>query len=371
MKKDEKIFDVLIADASVSGHHIYYNTILLCGLNSRINISILSSQKSQYSGYHSFGFHFFETNRLIKNINYLFFVVSSFYLAKRKKIDIIHFISGDDFIFPLSIVITISKIFFKRIKIYITFHWFYNSNKRNYIIKQLSNKKNIEFVFHSDLIQQKYIDYGISKLKSHVINYPIKKPVLVEKYECRKVLGIGETEKVLLLYGSLRYDKGIDLALNSLSLTNSKPLLLIVGQEKYFTDKIINKIAGQYNVTSRIRFDKGFIPEEKVPYYFGACDAVLIPYRNYFGGQSGILFDAVTYNKPVIAAAIEHIKIEVINYNLGLLFTPESTDEMAKRIDDFFSGEPNEYINVNSRGRFLDEHNSEQFIDKHYYLYTG
>lgn len=96
--KNKNKLDVLLVDASVSGHHIYYNAVLLNGLNSKLNAGILSSRNSYYKKYRSFGFPWLNANKIIKNINYFFFVIYSFYLAKRFKAKIIHFLSGDDYL---------------------------------------------------------------------------------------------------------------------------------------------------------------------------------------------------------------------------------------------------------------------------------
>lgn len=362
--------NILIVDASTEGHHVFYNSVLLEELNKKCNVGILSTTNKYYYNYKNFVFPFFKINKIFRNFNYFFFVLYSFYLSRKLKLNILHFVSGDDFLYTLSIALFFFSKILGKTKVFITFHWYHESKKRKRFIYLLSQLKNTNFIFHSNYTKNKYLDAGMDEKKTHVINYPIKNVLLLNKFECRKKLGIESQEKVILIYGALRYDKGIDIAIKSLSKTATRPLLLIAGKEDYFTKEMINKISKENGIISKIRFDNGFILESLVPYYFGACDVVLIPYRKYFGGQSGVLYDAISYNRPVIAANLEQIKDEVKDFRLGLLFEPENINELAKNIDKLFDTDYNNFLNKKLREQFLEEHSESNFCSYHLSLYN-
>jgi glycogen synthase len=109
----------------------------------------------------------------------------------------------------------------------------------------------------------------------------------------------------LLLFGSIRQDKGIDLSIAAVRRVNASGLkvrLLIAGtvanaRELTYWDDCRQAI-GQAG--DGITVQEGFIPDGDVAGLLAGCDAVLLPYRN-FESESGVAAVAIAAGRPILA----------------------------------------------------------------------
>jgi glycosyltransferase involved in cell wall biosynthesis len=108
----------------------------------------------------------------------------------------------------------------------------------------------------------------------------------------------------ILFFGQIKKVKGLDLILTALGLLKQRGItkfeLTIAGKlwkDNFTTYKsIINK----YNLLDHIILHIGYVPNEKVDYYFEDCDIVILPYLKVY--QSGVLLKAMSYKKAVLVS---------------------------------------------------------------------
>ena len=149
----------------------------------------------------------------------------------------------------------------------------------------------------------------------------------------RDEFGLESNDKVVLFFGRITCDKGLDQLLYSFKivqdrLPNAKLLIggvLIENFEPY--KKIIYELGLSNNV--RIFTKSEVIPFNKIPGYFQAADIVALPYR--YSCQSGILEIAFAMSKPVVATDVGVLKSAVAN-GAGFVVPPGDIRQMAECI---------------------------------------
>ena len=112
--------------------------------------------------------------------------------------------------------------------------------------------------------------------------------------------------------------------------------ILIVGEESTFKQEFITEKLNQLNSNILPLLRLEYIPEEDVQKYFYISDAVVLPYRSYFNGESGVLTDAIQMAKPVIVPNINHFPNIINKYNNGIVFRVEDPKDLAISIDNIF-----------------------------------
>lgn len=136
----------------------------------------------------------------------------------------------------------------------------------------------------------------------------------------RAGLGVLNDSSLLLCFGGTRYDKGVDLAIEALAAASPKTQLLVAGAEQDFDRRALLALASKHRVESKLLLRLGRVPDNEVAELFGAADAVLLPYRPIFKGQSGPLTIAGSLGVPVIAADVPVLAETVTRFGLGRLF---------------------------------------------------
>jgi len=153
--------------------------------------------------------------------------------------------------------------------------------------------------------------------------------------EARERLRLPLKVPILLFFGRLRWDKGPDLLLEAIKDIEDDFVLVIAGQPGYVTNSDILALKRQLTTSNKIIARIGYIPEEEVKYYFLSADAVVLPYRRAFKGTSGILQNATSAGKPVIATDVGEIGRIVRENSLGIIVEPESPHALQQGIQNF------------------------------------
>jgi glycosyltransferase involved in cell wall biosynthesis len=197
------------------------------------------------------------------------------------------------------------------------------------------------------------------------VPYPVKAPEILleeEKVEIRRTFrakhGLSEDHQVLLAFGGTRYDKGADLAVKVLNLLPDTFHIFFAGQEQSFTRQFLQGLARRHGVGERIHFDMRFIPDEDMKYYLLGSDAILLPYRRIFSGQSGPLTIGAAWGRPVIAPDLPILSETIKNFSLGTIYKVENLASMANAIQKTFEQPSNLYPS-----KFLHSHCEIAFTD--------
>jgi glycosyltransferase involved in cell wall biosynthesis len=136
----------------------------------------------------------------------------------------------------------------------------------------------------------------------------------------------------LLFVGALtkwhRY-KGLDILLESLHTANQDMRLIVVGagdlEERY------RALTRSLHLESNVIF-AGNVPDEELPLYYAASDALILPSKDMSEGFGLTLLEANATGKPVIASNVGGIPSVVQNGYNGLLVPPNNPSLLAEAI---------------------------------------
>jgi glycosyltransferase involved in cell wall biosynthesis len=181
----------------------------------------------------------------------------------------------------------------------------------------------------------------------------------VEKNEAKKKLGLTD-KNLILFFGFIRDYKGLDVLLKAMAELKDMDIKLIIAGE-FYTDKVqyLNLIK-ELNLSDRIYLYTDFIPTSEVKYYFSACDAVILPYKD--ATQSGIVQIAMNFRKPVIATNVGGLGEVVLSNRTGYVVEKENPREMADAIRRFYK-EYKEIEFVKNVEKEFEKYSWEKFVN--------
>lgn len=139
----------------------------------------------------------------------------------------------------------------------------------------------------------------------------------------------------LLFFGVLKHYKGLDLLLSALDGFDRPFTLEIEGI--CTSDSMVRDIEEQISrhpAREHIQWRRRFVPEAEVPALFARTDALVLPYRAI--DQSGVLFQALRFGVPVVAARVGAFD-QYVSPEVGELCEPEDVGALRaalRRLDN-------------------------------------
>ena len=275
---------------------------------------------------------YWATDRLWRGVNNS---LSRNRFATAKNFDVVHLQLGSAFIDQillkplrrlLPVVLTVHDV---------QPHFNRFSTKRSFLRRYFHIPHRL-IVHHDNGKKQLVEDWGISADRIDVIPHGIM-PVTNygNQKDARRKLNISLDRKVILFFGSIRRNKGLDVllkALKSVRLNNKDILLVIAGSpprgenfESYSC--AIEKLGLSQNVQEFVTF----INEDDVDRFFAASDLVVMPYLK-FESQSGILLRAYAHQKPVVVSNIGAMGELVLLDKVGSVVEPGKAELLAEAI---------------------------------------
>src|SRR5262249_1977041 len=123
------------------------------------------------------------------------------------------------------------------------------------------------------------------------------------KEVARHKISILDDKKVVLFFGGIRKNKGLEYLVEAFQEVKGKikeAILLVVGRggrdEESFT--YYSSLTCRLYHNEGVIFVERYVPVEEVGYYFAASDVVALPYVEV--SQSGVLLLAYSSSKPVV-----------------------------------------------------------------------
>jgi len=155
--------------------------------------------------------------------------------------------------------------------------------------------------------------------------------------EARKALGIHYAATLLLFFGMLRKDKGIEFLLQAAGHVRGECKILIAGLPFDWDTEDIHRMIRKYHCEDRVLTTLGYIPEEAIPDYFAAADGLVLPYMKHYMGAAGPLKTALGFGKPVIATKVRELSEYLGMSPIGIAVDPEDADSLKEGIERFVS----------------------------------
>lgn len=195
-------------------------------------------------------------------------------------------------------------------------------------------------IVHSKSNKQELTEkMGIQKKKIYIIphimdNFRISK-VLPSEFESKEKLGLKQDNDYLLFFGSIRKSKGPDRAIKAIADLKKKRnniCLIIAGSSHWDVDiDELKDLINNNGLEDRVVLHLGYIPDELLDYYFCASKIVLLPYIE-FHSQSGVLLQAYTYKKPVVATNKGSLGETIYTDKTGLVIEKSESILLAEAV---------------------------------------
>jgi glycosyltransferase involved in cell wall biosynthesis len=382
-KMDDESMRIALLDLYTKDHHLKYAKHLIEFLQNKDHeIMFISSEKNEklhnfISNYPKIklGTIYKNEPKIYKEISLtsfyifrktiydLFTLSRAFNIAKRWNAEVLHLLWVDTtFLLPLYILTRKSWFFRFFVNFFpLSSYIGTKTNSRNYVyylkrahqffnlffLKTLIQKKLIKGTFICNINPEKYKEKIINRLNwvkkfqndvyfLYDASYGDHSSICTQS-EARKKLRLPDNVPILLSFGRTRKIKGLDILLEAMKMVEEKFCLLIAGEPDFITKEDIDRYKKQLHhhmIIERLNF----IPEDEVPYYFVASDAIVMPYRTHYElGTSGIFMQALSAKKPIICSDIGTIGQTTRENSFGITVAPESTVSLAIGISDFLN----------------------------------
>lgn len=168
---------------------------------------------------------------------------------------------------------------------------------------------------------------------SHGPFFHFSQEQIVPACEAKQRLGLDADTPLILFFGQIKKVKGLQYLIRAFrQVVDDCPTarLVIAGPEwkDSFADyaNLISDFGLVEEVITRIEY----VPDEEVGLYFSAADVVALPYTESF--QSGVLYMALSFAKPVVASAVGGLAEVVEDGTAGLLVPPANAERLAEAL---------------------------------------
>jgi len=185
--------------------------------------------------------------------------------------------------------------------------------------------------------------YGIPEEKIALIEHGVPYYPGMLHEEIKKKYNF-DNHKVLLTFGLLSGNKGIETVLSALTkvvdkhpevlyivLGKTHPAVLKHAGEEY--RDYLNMLVKKYNLQNNVSFLKTFVPEDVLFEYLTACDIYVTPYLNEAQSTSGTLSYAIGAGAAVLSTPYWHAR-ELLANGRGRLFDFKDSDKLASILND-------------------------------------
>lgn len=238
-----------------------------------------------------------------------------------------------------------------------TYPWWHNYEPRIQVFKELLKKEIIKKILLYTIDIEEFIlpdkaNYLVDAFPHKIISWVMQEEEKEENYnkrDKRADYALEENDIVGLFFGSMFYGKGIDILAKSLDFieVHKKIMISSIKEIKNF-DFDENIFYNYHNINFLIN---RFATEEEKYEFFSVSDYIIIPYRKtYEFGSSGIFYQSMIAEKPVIVPDFYPFKKIVEKYKLGLVFETENHKSLAEAIEEMV----NNYHDIKQEAKFKD-----------------
>ncbi len=280
-------------------------------------------------------------NIIIAGLRYLIGSLLSIFHARLSKIKIIHY-----HIFYTNILVFFDVFFAKILfsKVVITVHdvkSFTDKKSSNYFLRIIYFLSD-SIITHNDFSKQEI--KKISRIKCQDINIvPHGNYIPFIEIENNQLnsqikLKIPKKRKVILFFGLIKKEKGLELLIKSIIDVKKKhPDILVLIAGKMFKNSFhdYKKLIDDNDLNDNFIIHNYFIKDEDVKYYYDATDIVVLPYKKIY--QSGVLLMSLSFKKPVLVSSLPPFTEIITDDKNGFIFESECIESLSQKISFIFS----------------------------------
>jgi glycosyltransferase involved in cell wall biosynthesis len=191
------------------------------------------------------------------------------------------------------------------------------------------------------IVQSKIVLKDLLSLKPKAVYKLVPHPIYsgfgdaMGKDAARAQLGITE-RRVLLFFGYIRRYKGLHILLEAFAaMPQEVPTRLLVVGEFYGGEEEYRAKIDELGLQDRITLVGRYVPNEEIPVFFSAADAVVLPYLS--ATQSGISQIAFHFATPLIITDVGGLSEAVEDGVHGMLVAPNDPRALTATLNEFYS----------------------------------
>ena len=191
------------------------------------------------------------------------------------------------------------------------------------------------------IVQSKIVLKDLLSLKPQAAYKLVPHPIYsgfgdaMSKESARAQLGIAEG-RVLLFFGYIRRYKGLHILLEAFAaMPQDVPTRLLVVGEFYGGEEEYRAKIDQLGLQNRITLVGRYVPNEEIPVFFSAADAVVLPYLS--ATQSGIAQIAFHFATPLIITDVGGLSEAVEDGVHGMIVAPNDPRALTATMQEFYS----------------------------------
>ena len=162
--------------------------------------------------------------------------------------------------------------------------------------------------------------------------------------EARRKMGLPSEARVLLFFGLIREYKGLDLLIEAMGKLDERYHLVVAGEPYGDFGQYQRQINGSTR-RGNIHVHARYIGDAEVPTFFGAADAVVLPYTS--ATQSGITAIAYHFGVPVVATDVGGLRESVEEGRTGVVVNMPTAEAIAAGADRLFNAHGSERVRGN------------------------
>lgn len=320
---------ICIYDMKNDGHHFFYNKNVMKVEGEWIyftgTVNEVEKEELIKENIRIIEKKFKDTNKYIRYFYEIYNLFGVLKYCKKNKVSKLIIACLDSNIIWLYLWLKL----FRKIEIIGVEHWYPNNKIKKKYFKKLCDR--IKIIVHTEDIYQKI---GLINNKNiFVVKYPVMGCEIIDKRKAKEYLDIKEEIFELLYFGGTRDDKGLDILLEAVQKVKKDIMVVIAGKEETFKREfIVEKLKKASRVSYKLELK--FIADSDIKYYFNSCEIVIIPYKKYFNGESGVFTEAINYGRPVIVPNIIHFPKIVKENEIGEVFEVEDSMDLCEKIEN-------------------------------------
>ena len=351
---------ILLIETEPGGHHVslYLNSLVDKLMSKKHEVTILTNKQTKNSKSFSYikkkkvKIFFLDNYKIFSRSNYFTILLNQFilfYEIKKKinynKFDHIYFntfsvidkaiaILGPPFIKTKFSGLIPSANLYKNFSLNNLIYYKNLINK--FLFNRVLKLKNLENIFIPD---NKFVNYVKNKNFSKKVkfsydfghfnegkqsDYSYKIPLILKNKPKNKIF--------ILVYGSIRYEKGIQYLLKAISSSNKlkKISLIIAGKQDQFSKKCIEYYKKNNLLNNKLIILDYFIPKKLETFLFKISHYVWTGYTKNYSGSSAVYFLSSVYFKPVISSNHGLINFYNKKYKNGFSVEIDNVNKIKK-----------------------------------------
>ncbi|HOX24381.1 MAG TPA: glycosyltransferase family 4 protein [Candidatus Krumholzibacteria bacterium] len=173
----------------------------------------------------------------------------------------------------------------------------------------------------------------------------------VDRGAARRLLGIPAGAPLVLFFGEIRREKNLDGLVRAMAAVRERvpdARLLAAGRLRHLDPAVITAEIDRLDLRGAVDFRPVFVEDAQVDAYFAAADVVALPYRGIT--QSGVVFQAMTAGRPVVATDTGALGHTVRESGCGRVVPAGDDQALADALADLLA-DPARAAEYGERGR--------------------